>query len=421
MYELRCIIFLSLLPLLGCSQEVRPDYNTGTGFFVKDGKIFDSTGEEFIPMGFNTSAFWAGNADCKKNNMSVHIPNSGANAVRIVSQTEGAFGWNANPEAQRDLIDRAVRSQLVPMLEMHDATCDEPQFEKILSYWTSEKMVQLCRDYEQYLWVNIANEHNFTDFETWRDQYKAAVRQLREAGIKNPIVIDAGRNCGQNPEMFKAYGAEVLADDPEQNVIFSIHLYGFWKSEDKTFSDWTPPYTVEVDLPAMKEAGLPLIIGEFGWDEPEGAAGNYTADRILSTCAANGIGWYFWSFYDGEDKPYYSVLKNVCNGIPTSNLTVAGAYLLPYLQENAQTASIYNTVSASTLSRAPALKIYPNPSDGTFTINEMPIPGRVRIADAQGRLLRTVFLQQPTLDLSGWNAGTYFLQIGREVYKVVKQ
>lgn len=353
MNKLKISLFFILFHLISQCREARPDYNTGTGFFVKNGKIYDPSGSEFIPMGYNTSAFWAGNEDCKRNNMSVHIPKSGANAVRIVSQTEGAFGWNANPEAQRDLIDRAVQNKLVPMLEMHDATCDKAEFETIVNYWTSEKMVKLCQDYEQYLWVNVANEHNFSDFEAWRDSYKAAIRQFREAGIKNPIVIDAGKNCGQNPEMFKTYGLEVLESDPEQNVIFSIHLYGFWKSEDKTFSDWTPPFTVETDLPALKNAGLPLIVGEFGWDAPEGGAGNYSAEKILSTCRENGIGWFFWAFYDGTENPYYSVLKNVCEGIEADNLTTAGAYILPYLQENAKIASVYGKVPRAKTTNSP--------------------------------------------------------------------
>lgn len=421
MNKLKISLFFILFPLISQCQEARPAYNTGTGFFVKNGKIYDPSGSEFIPMGYNTSAFWAGNETCKQNNMSVHIPNSGANAVRIVSQTEGAFGWNANPEAQRDLVDRAVQSKLVPMLEMHDATCDNAEFETIVNYWTSEKMVRLCQDYEQYLWVNIANEHNFSDFEEWRDSYKAVIQQFRNAGIKNPIVIDAGKNCGQNPEMFKTYGLEVLESDPEQNVIFSIHLYGFWKSEDKTFSDWTPPFTVEADLPAMKNAGLPLIVGEFGWDAPEGGAGNYSAEKILSTCRENGIGWFFWSFYDGTDKPYYSVLKNVCNGIETNNLTVAGAYILPYLQANAEVAGIFGTVPTAETTSSQRLKIYPNPTDSSLTIKGISLPSRLSIADAQGKLIRTVYLKQETINISGLKPGIYFLQAGKEVYKFIKQ
>ncbi|PHN07884.1 cellulase family glycosylhydrolase [Flavilitoribacter nigricans] len=421
MHPLFRILLFILIPSLAFAQETRPEYNTGSGFFVKDGKIYDSGGNEFIPMGYNAAAFWAGNEDCKKTNMSVHIPNSGANAVRIISQTAGAFGWNANPAAQRNLVDRAVKAKMIPMLEMHNATCDEPQFENIVNYWTSEEMVKLCQDYEEYLWVNVANEHNFSDFEAWRDGYKEVITKFREAGIKNPIVIDAGRNCGQNPEMFSTYGAEVLESDPERNVIFSIHMYGFWRTEDKTFTDWTPPFQVETQLPALKAAGLPIMVGEFGWDDPEGYAGNYTAATIVSTCAEQGIGWFFWSFYDGTDKPYYSVIKNVCGGIVESNLTPAGQYILPYLQANASAAAIFGTVPTDEVIAGPSLQIYPNPSDSTFIIRGLSGPSRVRIADAGGALVRTVFLRDNILNLQDLPAGVYFLQIEHTVYKVIKK
>lgn len=35
------------------------------------------------------------------------------------------------------------------------------------------------------------------------------------------------------------------------------------------------------------------MVGEVGWHSPAGSAGNYTADTVLTTCAANSIGWYF--------------------------------------------------------------------------------------------------------------------------------
>ncbi|MBT31588.1 MAG: hypothetical protein CMO01_18185 [Thalassobius sp.] len=324
------------------AQTARPAYNTGSGFFVSDGNIYDPNGMAFTPMGYNTSVFWNDNEACKLNNMSEHIPNSGANAVRIISQTEGAYGWNANPKSQRDLVERAVNAGIVPMLEMHNSTCDKPEFETITDYWTSEQVIKICNDFEKYLWVNIANEHNFESFETWRDSYITTIKQFREKGIKNLIVIDAGKFCGQNPEMFTEFGKDVLEADPEKNVVFSIHLYGYWQTADKSFTDWTPPFSVEKDLPALKSTGLPIIVGEFGWDEPEGFSGNYTPEMIIEVCKQNGIGWYFWAFFDGEGVQYYSVLKNACNGIETSNLTEAGKFIIPYIQKNAQKASVFN-------------------------------------------------------------------------------
>ena len=331
------------------AQETRPPQNTGTGFFVKNGKIYDPTGVEFVPMGCNSSVYWAGNGECKKFNLSNNIPAAGANAVRIVSQTNGAFGWNANPVEQRDLVDRAVQAEIVPMLEMHDATCDANAFQTIVTYWRSAAMVQLCQDYEQYMWVNIANEHNFSTFEQWRDNYITAIQQIRSSGIKNLIVVDGGMNCGQNPQMIMQYAQQVLNADPQRNVVFSVHMYQYWRTNDKTFTGWTPPYRVEVDLPALKNAGIPVIVGEFGWG---GGSVNYNAQTLINVCNQNKIGWYFWAWYDGPTVPHYGILTDVC-ATDINNRTAAGNFIIPYWQSNAVTAPVFASNPADVLNPTP--------------------------------------------------------------------
>ena len=417
-YHLVIVFILSLHT--ACSQESRPDYNTGSGFYVFEGKIYDPDGEEFIPMGYNTSVFWAGNDECKKTNMSKHIPNTGANAVRIITQTQGAFGWNANPESQRDLVERAVNAGVVPMLEMHNATCSEDEFETITSYWTTESMVKICNDFEKYLWVNIANEHNFETYEEWRDTYTSVVQDFREKGIKNLIVIDAGKFCGQNPEMFMEFGNEVLNADPEKNVVFSIHLYGYWRTLEKSFTDWTPPFAVENELPALKNEGLPLIIGEFGWDSPEGFAGNYEAETIIQVCEENGIGWFFWAFFDGEDKPYYSILKDVCGGIGSSNLTNAGNYILPYIKQNAKRATIFEPLALEN-TNLNNIKIFPNPTTGTFIVEGLKQSTEAQITTISGKKISTFNIENGLLNLSTLAKGLYLIHIGSKSFKILKE
>jgi len=43
-------------------QSSRPTVNTGTGFFVLDGKLYDAGGNEFIPVGANTAVYWQSEA-----------------------------------------------------------------------------------------------------------------------------------------------------------------------------------------------------------------------------------------------------------------------------------------------------------------------------------------------------------------------
>mgnify|MGYP001768316820 CR=1 FL=1 len=70
------------------AQVARPEYNTGKGFFVLDGKLYDSSGAEFIPIGANTAVFWQSEANAMKS--FPDMKKACANCARIVSVTNNA-------------------------------------------------------------------------------------------------------------------------------------------------------------------------------------------------------------------------------------------------------------------------------------------------------------------------------------------
>jgi hypothetical protein len=176
---------------------VRPAGNTGKGLFTSGKTIYDANGCPFIPMGFNALVFWQTDARLQLRSIEA-MAAQGANIVRIITQTAGQFGWNADPATQRDLVGRLERRALVSVLEMHDATCDQ-SINGILDYWKSNSMLQLAKDYERSMWINVANEHNFGTPEAWRDTYLEEIRELRGLGVKNTIVLDMGMAGGARP------------------------------------------------------------------------------------------------------------------------------------------------------------------------------------------------------------------------------
>ncbi|MDY7106252.1 MAG: cellulase family glycosylhydrolase [Actinomycetota bacterium] len=324
----------------GCDGE-RPEGNDGAGFFVDTGAIYDPNGCEFVPMGFNGAVFWNVTVGGSKGaHGDLHTASladmsaAGANTVRINSQTAGAFGWNANPGTQRELVQAAVDADLVPILEMHDATCSNGSIDAVLDYWTTPEMVALAQDFDDSLWINLANEHTFSSPEEWRDTYRATITELRSLGVTNPIVLDSGANCGQNPESFLLYGQDVLESDPMHNVILSIHMYGFWRTGPGSGEGFTPPNEVGEQLAALRDTGVPIIIGEFGWDEPAADDVPYDAATVVETAQDLGIGWTYWAWYT-DTANHRAVTGLDQPGSPTA----AGSYLLPYLEANAAKAT----------------------------------------------------------------------------------
>ncbi|MFR2154366.1 MAG: cellulase family glycosylhydrolase [[Eubacterium] siraeum] len=59
----------------------------------------------------------------------------------------------------------------------------------------------------------------------WRDGYTESIPKLREAGIKNTILVDAA-GWGQYAKSIGDYGKEVFDSDPDKNTMFAVHMYG---------------------------------------------------------------------------------------------------------------------------------------------------------------------------------------------------
>ncbi len=351
------------------AQVARPGYNTGKGFFVLDGKLYDASGAEFIPIGANTAVFWQSEANAMKS--FPDMKKAGANCARIVSVTSDAsnsWSWQSNFTRQKACVKACVDNKLIPILEFHDVTCgngyetdaENKNLKRVVDYWCSANLVQLCKDYEKYLIVNVANEWGPTN-SLYRDGYKKAITAMRTAGIKNTILIDAG-GCGQNPTTLLNYAQELLDFDPEKNILFSIHFYGLWMTKESNKQVWQ--FYVEDYLQKFKDKKIPVIVGEFGWT---GAPDNFTLydpKKIISECNLQGIGWLFWAWNSNPNETYYDIVANYSKGYTSdADLTEHGKYIVQQFKDNAKEAVSFLATSSSTieLNQESAIKIFPNP------------------------------------------------------------
>ncbi|WP_052444646.1 cellulase family glycosylhydrolase [Flammeovirga sp. OC4] len=276
----------------------RPEYNTSKGFFIKDGKLYDANGVEFIPRGVNNSHFWFDNRDRNwaLNALSA-IADYHSNSVRLVWQTNyDRKKWNNVVEKKqlKTMIKTCLNNGMIPMLELHDATGNEDA-DKLLSlakFYVRPEIKKILMEFEETLMINIANEWSGKG-EVYRDSYKKAIAIMREAGLKHTIVID-GNGWGQNIESIFEYGQEILDSDPEKNILFSVHMYEMYR-EKKTITE---------RLEKASEMKLPLIVGEFGFqhgEDEEKVPYQIPFQHILSECERLGFGWYAWS-WKGNSK-----------------------------------------------------------------------------------------------------------------------
>lgn len=270
-------------PLDPARLAERPPGVASSGFFVNEGQLFDAYGNAFVMRGVNVPSLWYDPPEPLEPGSPFRylaydalesIAGHGANAVRIVWQTEGG-----TPHLLREIIAQVVHIGMVPMVELHDLTGERSAADllRMAEYYASDDIRPILIDFEPYLLVNIANEWsgNLAD-------YGPAVALLRQRGINHTLVID-GSGFGQNINSILQAGPLLLDADPQHNLLFSVHMY-------ESFAN---PLAITSALTRAAELTLPLIVGEFGW-----VHGGRTIDYelIMSEAERLGVGFLAWSW-----------------------------------------------------------------------------------------------------------------------------
>jgi Cellulase (glycosyl hydrolase family 5) len=193
-------------------KATRPRFNTGTGFFVDRGSLFDANGIEFRIRGVNRLHWDSDSA--------AGIARSGANTVRWSIDFSRSAAQNV-----RTVKTQSIKYKSVPIVGNWTATCksDTASLEAAVSSWVSQ--APQWTTLNSSLIVNIANEWGPSDSTVWRASYIRAIASLRAAGYTGPILVDSGA-CGQDEADLLQYSQAVFNSDSELNVMFAEHLYG---------------------------------------------------------------------------------------------------------------------------------------------------------------------------------------------------
>nr|WP_186326464.1 glycoside hydrolase family 5 protein [Paenibacillus sp. Y412MC10] len=301
-----------------------PRPEAATGFYVNGTKLYDSTGKAFVMRGVNHPHTWY------KNDLNAAIPaiaQTGANTVRVVL-SNGSQWIKDDLNAVNSIISLVSQHQMIAVLEVHDATGKDEyaSLEAAVDYWISIKGALIGK--EDRVIVNIANEwYGNWNSSGWADGYKQAIPKLRNAGIKNTLIVDAA-GWGQYPQSIVDEGAAVFASDQLKNTVFSIHMYEY-AGEDAA--------TVKTNMDDVLNKGLPLIIGEFGGYH-QGADVDEIA--IMKYGQQKEVGWLAWSWYG--NSPELNDLDLAAG--PSGNLTGWGNTVVhgtDGIQQTSKKAGIY--------------------------------------------------------------------------------
>lgn len=279
-----------------------PDPYNGPVFTVNGRQILDTGGDPVLLRGVNKMSVYD-EEDTTGAGYLPQIASIGTNTVRIVWAIENDRGQATKPSDLATIIANCQANKMLPMVELHDATGDLGQVQRLADYWVREDMLRVIFNAGGNLLLNIANEagNEKVTAQPFINTYTAAIQKMRSAGIRTPLVIDAPE-WGKNLDVLNASAQTLLANDPQHNLIFSVHLY-WGKNEPRG-------QQIVSRLQAAAALNYPLIVGEFSkWGADNGdnsvctGAGEVKYTDILNACSTGNlnIGWYAWEWGPGNE------------------------------------------------------------------------------------------------------------------------
>ena len=284
--RLLVLLTFTLIAILAMTVVLRAGAAAPDTMYVQGRFLYDRFGVKFIPYGINHMTLWtdiSGALSCPE------IAKTGANTIRLQ--------WLMTGTAEQ--LDTAITNcraaKMVVMPELHDATGDWAKLSQLVDYWVRPDIVAVIQKHQAYLLVNIGNEVGQTVSDAdYIAGYTTAVNRMRAAGIHTPIVIDAA-SYGQNIDGLQANGPTLIQNDPDHNLIFSVHMWWpyAWGYTDQRVID---------EIAQSVNMNLPLIVGEFGhqWDETPTGAIPYKI--IIREAHLNEVGYLPWSWGPGNNQ-----------------------------------------------------------------------------------------------------------------------
>ncbi len=213
------------------------------------------------------------------------IAKTGANIVRMMWMERGGYGGKLDT-----LIGNCIKNNLIPLIELHDATGRWDRLDRCVNFWVRDDVVAVIKKYQKYLLLNIANEAG-TDTvsqSNFASTYQSIVRRMRKAGIHVPLMIDAA-NWGRNERYLLTNGKMLMDDDPDHNLLFSWHI---WDSN-------IPERRIKSTIDKSIELDIPLVIGEFAPMEVKCKC-CIPYKYIMAYSQQQNIGWLSWSWGAGN-------------------------------------------------------------------------------------------------------------------------
>lgn len=298
---------------------------TTTGFHTSGTTLYDAKGNPFIMRGINHAYSWYPGYE---DTAIPAIARTGANCVRLVITDGQQYNKTSLSEIQK-LIQLCKDNKLIAIVEVHDATGSDniQDLQKAADFWIEMKSALIGN--EANVILNIANEWGGAwDSANWAAGYQQVIPKLRNAGIKNTLMVDCA-GWGQYPQSIAEAGQSVVQADSQHNIMFSIHMY-----------EYAGAYgAVQNNIDSSLAVGAPLCIGEFGIKHTNGPVDYKT---IMSYSQSKGVGYLGWSWKGNGDTWAYLDIAQDWGGSQLSEQGKAIIYDQNGIKNTSKSCSIFD-------------------------------------------------------------------------------
>jgi mannan endo-1,4-beta-mannosidase len=304
-----------------------PSANADVGLHVSGTDIVEANGRPFVMRGVNHPHVWFSD----RTSSFADIKALGANTVRVVLGSGQRWGPSTDVA---NVISLCKENRLICVLEVHDTTgfgeeAAAASLDQAADYWISQKSALVGQ--ENYVVINIGNEPiGNNNAQQWIDATGAAIQKMRSNGFEHLLMVDAP-NWGQDWQNVMRDNAQTVADaDTLHNTVFSVHMYSVYNTASSITSYFD----------ALQNNGLPLVVGEFGWQFQSGEVDDQT---VMSEAVSRGMGYLGWS-WSGNTDPILDMTVN----FDPNHLTTWGQRIFNGangIQATAEEATIYGAGS----------------------------------------------------------------------------
>jgi mannan endo-1,4-beta-mannosidase len=279
---LRAVVLGVLAVLCSVFVQVPAAVSAPVGLRVSGTRVVEANGSAFVMRGVSHAHVWYPG----QTSSLADIKALGANTVRVVLGSGQRWGPSTDVAS---IVSLCKQNRLICVLEAHDTTgygedSAAATLDQAVSYWISQKSALAGQ--EDYVVINIGNEpfgNNQAVSSTWATATSNAVNRLRTNGFHHLIMVDAPMWGQDWQNIMRDGAASVEAADPDHNTVFSIHMYGVYDTAAE----------INAYFDAFRTAGLPLVVGEFGFNHSDG---NPDEDTIMAQAQARGLGYLGWSW-----------------------------------------------------------------------------------------------------------------------------